>query len=771
MNGLSSHEVEYRVNNGLSNDDKIKYTRTTKEIILSNSITLFNILNLSLLVLVLTTGSLQNTLFIGTIVFNTVIAIYQELKAKRILDNIKVTNQDRVTVIRDGEKKEIAKEEIVIDDLLYLSSGDSVVVDLEVVKSSSLEVDESVITGESDAIMKKKNDKIISGSIVTSGSAYAKVISVGRNNYANNLIKEASLVKDNSSYLQNTINNILKIVTFLIIPVGLLLFISQYFYSNQTYSEAILGAVAGIIGMIPEGLVLLTSIALTAGVIKMAKQNVIIQKLHGIEILSCTDVLCLDKTGTITDGTMEVVDTIVLDNRINVAEIIANICTEEANNSTDIALKKKFGVKNNLNVNDRVSFSSVKKCSITEIEGIKYYLGALEYITNQKITDYEVLNKYILKGYRIITLAKEKNNNIEVLGFIILKDNIRNSAKETLKYFKEQDVEIKIISGDNPITVSNILKQLEFDGYDRYIEGKDLPNDYEELEKIVNEKTVFGRMTPVQKQIVIKALKENNTVSMIGDGVNDVLALKEADCGIALATGVNAARSVSEVVLTTSDFSVLPGIVNEGRRVVNNIERVASMYLIKTTYSFLLSLLSIVLTYEYPFYPIQLSLISSICVGIPSFFLALEPNYSKVGKDFIATVFRNALPNGITVVFNIFIIIMFCTIFNGNFENYRLVVVSLTGFITLRLLYTICKPLNLWRKILLVFCSISFFELLILIPDLFLVTKFDIVSIVFIALLGFIDTYIIDFFEEVYDKILLKVRGFRNERKEKNKLA
>ena len=771
MNGLSSHEVEYRVNNGLSNDDKIKYTRTTKEIILSNSITLFNILNLSLLVLVLTTGSLQNTLFIGTIVFNTVIAIYQELKAKRILDNIKVTNQDRVTVIRDGEKKEIAKEEIVIDDLLYLSSGDSVVVDLEVVKSNSLEVDESVITGESDAIMKKKNDKIISGSIVTSGNAYAKVISVGRNNYANNLIKEASLVKDNSSYLQNTINNILKIVTFLIIPVGLLLFISQYFYSNQTYSEAILGAVAGIIGMIPEGLVLLTSIALTAGVIKMAKQNVIIQKLHGIEILSCTDVLCLDKTGTITDGTMEVVDTIVLDNRINVAEIIANICTEEANNSTDIALKKKFGVKNNLNVNDRVSFSSVKKCSITEIEGIKYYLGALEYITNQKITDYEVLNKYILKGYRIITLAKEKNNNIEVLGFIILKDNIRNSAKETLKYFKEQDVEIKIISGDNPITVSNILKQLEFDGYDRYIEGKDLPNDYEELEKIVNEKTVFGRMTPVQKQIVIKALKENNTVSMIGDGVNDVLALKEADCGIALQSGVNAARSVSEVVLTTSDFSVLPGIVNEGRRVVNNIERVASMYLIKTTYSFLLSLLSIVLTYEYPFYPIQLSLISSICVGIPSFFLALEPNYSKVGKDFIATVFRNALPNGITVVFNIFIIIMFCTIFNGNFENYRLVVVSLTGFITLRLLYTICKPLNLWRKILLVFCSISFFELLILIPDLFLVTKFDIVSIVFITLLGFIDTYIIDFFEEVYDKILLKVRGFRNERKEKNKLA
>lgn len=770
MNGLSSHEVEYRMNNGLSNDDKVKYTRTTKEIVLSNCITLFNILNLSLLVLVLTTGSIQNTLFIGTIVFNTIIAIYQELKAKRILDNIKVTNQDRVIVIRDGERKEIPKEEIVMDDLIYLSSGDAVLVDLEIVKSSNLEVDESVITGEADAIMKRKNDKVISGSTVTSGSAYAKVISVGRNNYANNLVKEAASVKDNSSYLQNTINNILKIVTFLIIPVGILLFISQYFYSNQTYSEAILSTVAGIIGMIPEGLVLLTSIALTAGVIKMAKQNVIIQKLHGIEILSCTDVLCLDKTGTITDGTMEVFDTVILNKKVNVEEILANICTEEANNSTDIALKKKFGVKNNLNVTDRVSFSSAKKCSITTIDDVKYYLGALEYITDKKITDYEELNKYIEMGYRIITLAQEKDK-IEVIGFIILKDNIRSSAKETLLYFKKQDVEIKIISGDNPITVSNILRQLEFEGYDRYIEGKDLPNDYNELVKIVKDKTVFGRMTPSQKQMVIKALKENNTVSMIGDGVNDVLALKEADCGIALASGVNAARSVSEVVLTTSDFAVLPGIVNEGRRVVNNIERVASMYLIKTTYSFLLSILSIILSYEYPFYPIQLSLISSICVGIPSFFLALEPNYSKVGKDFMVKVFRNALPNGITVVLNIFIIIMFCSVFHMNFENYRLVIVSLTGFITLRLLYSICKPLNLWRKILLIFCSISFFELLILLPDLFLVTKFDIVSIVFITLLGFIDTYIIDFLEDIYDRIIFKVRGFRNERKEKNKLA
>lgn len=766
MEGLNRQEVEYRENNGLSNEEKVKYTRTTKQIILSNTITLFNILNISLVVLVLTTGSLQNALFAGTMIFNTIIAIYQEFKSKRILEKLKVTEQDTVTVIREGKKEEIPKEKIVIDDIIYLSSGDSALVDMEVIKSSSLEVDESVITGESDAIIKRKNDKIMSGSIVTSGTAYAKVISVGKDNYASNLIKEATSINDNSSYLQSTINKILKIITFLIVPVGILLFISQYFSSGQSYNEAILSTVAGIIGMIPEGLVLLTSIALTAGVVKMAKKNVVIERLHGIEILSCVDVLCLDKTGTITDGTMEVVDLIKLTEKEDIENIIANINTEEANNSTDKALKKKYGVKDSLKVEERIPFSSAKKCSTTVIGGVKYYLGALEYITEQSIGDYEVLDKYVKKGYRIITLAKEKNT-LEILAFVIIKDNIRPTAGDTLRYFKEQSVEIKIISGDNPSTVSNILKQLDFEGYDRYIEGKDLPNDYNELQKVVKDKTIFGRMTPIQKQMVIKALKEENTVGMIGDGVNDILALKEADCGIALGSGVSAARSVSDVVLKTDDFAVLPSIVNEGRRVVNNIERVASMYLIKTTYSFLLCLLSIGLSHEYPFYPIQLSLISATCVGIPSFFLALEPNYNKVGKDFLMKVFKNAVPNGITVVLNIFIIIMFCSIFNKSFESYRLVVVTLTGFITLRLLYIICKPLNLWRKILLIFCSISFFELLILLPDLFLVSKFDIVSIIFIATLAFIDTYIIDFLSELFEKIVIKIREVKNGKKKK----
>ena len=603
---------------------------------------------------------------------------------------------------------------------------------------------------------------LLSGSFIVSGNAKARVEHIGYDNYTAKISSDTKYIKPISSEIMRSLNKIVKTISVIIVPLGILLFARQLYLTGNTLQNAVVNTVAAIIGMIPEGLVLLTSIALTAGVIKMAKKNVIIQKLHGIEVLSCTDVLCLDKTGTITDGTMTVVDTIVLDKRVNIANIIANINTEEGNNSTDIALKNKYGIKNDLNVTDRVPFSSAKKCSITTIDNTKYYLGALEYITDKQITDYEELDKYIQKGYRIITLAREKDK-IEVLAFIIIKDNIRPSAGDTLKYFKEQGVEIKIISGDNPISVSNILKQLDFEGYDKFIAGPDLPKDYEELVKVAHEKVIFGRMTPSQKQMVIKALKEDNTVSMIGDGVNDVLGLKEADCGIALQSGVNAARSV----LTTSDFSVLPDIVNEGRRVVNNIERVAAMYLIKTTYSFLLSLLSIVLTYEYPFYPIQLSLISSVCVGIPSFFLALEPNYNKVTKGFLSKVFRNALPNGMTVVINIFIIIMFCTVFHKDFENYRLVVVALTGFITLRQLYTICKPLNLWRKILLIFCIISFLELLILLPDLFLVSKFGIVSIIFISVLAFIDTYIIDFLQEIYDKVLIKVRSIKNEIKER----
>ena len=759
MEGLNKQEIDYRINNGLINNENIKNSRTIKTILLSNLITLFNLIHVVLFILALTTGSLENATFMGAICLNIIISIYQEIKAKIIIDKLKIGTENKITVIREGKEVTISPSEILLDDVLYLKQGDNLPVDAEIIKSSNLEVDESIITGESEAIFKKEKDKIISGSIIISGNGYAKVTSINHNTYANNLIKEASKTKDDSSYLMNAINSILKIITVLIIPVGTLLFITQFYYSNQTYKESILSSVAGVIGMIPDGLVLLTSISLTVGVIKMASKKVIIQKLSGIELLACTDILCLDKTGTITDGSMEVVDIINLDKRINLNNIICGI-SKESTNATDSAINKYFkGQETTLNEISRIPFASSRKYVQVEFATGVYAMGALEYITNEKITNYSELNDYLVKGYRIITITaceKEFNKRTnKVIGFIILKDNIRKNAKETLEYFKKQDVLVKIISGDNPITVSNLLKQLDIPDYDKYISGPDLPSEYSELKKIVSDYVIFGRVTPYQKQMIVRALKETSMVGYIGDGVNDILALKEADCGIALATGISAARSVSEVVLTDSDFSVLPEIVNEGRRVVNNIERVASMYLIKTVYSFLICLTCIILSYEYPFYPVQLSLISAICVGLPSFFLAIEPNYEKVEKGFLLKVFRNALPSAISVWLNSLFLIMITYLLKIDFDIFRFTIVAVTGFINLRLLYNISKPLSLVRKILVYFCSITFYLLLLIFNKFFLVNKLNFLSIIFIVVLIISNIYVIDFLEKIYDKFVI----------------
>ena len=764
MNGLNSHEVEYRINNDMVNNENIKNSRSLKTILLSNILTIFNLIHLVLFVLVLTTGSLNNATFVIAILFNLFISIYQEIKAKRIIDKLTIANVTKVKVVRDGDIKEILPNEIVIDDILYLKQGDSLIVDAEVIKTDACEVDESVITGESDSIIKKQGDKLISGSIIVCGSAYAKVISINKDTYANNLIKEASKTVNDSSYLKRCIDSILKVVTFLIVPIGIMLFITQFFYSNQTYSESVLSTVAGIIGMIPEGLVLLTSVSLTVGVIKMASRKVIVQKINGIELLACVDVLCLDKTGTITDGSMSVVDVVKINNKVDMDNIIANM-VKDVVNMTDIALSKCFKIKDNLEFEDRIPFSSSRKYSLIKFKSGTYALGALEYLTNKDIDGFDILNDYVTKGYRIITLVEcgknfDKRTN-KIIGFVVLKDNVRKNAKETLEYFKQQGVNIKIISGDNPKTVSNILKQLSVDNYDKYISGNDLPEDYDELKKIVNDFMIYGRVTPYQKQSIIKALKETSTVGMIGDGVNDILALKEADCGIALASGISAARSVSEVVLTESDFGVLPDIVNEGRRVVNNIERVSSMYLIKTVYSFLISILCIAFSHEYPFYPVQLSLIGVTCVGIPSFFLALEPNYNKVKKGFLVKVFRNAVPSGLCVCINIFFLIMFTYIFKLEFEPFRLIAVVVTGYLNLRLLYKVSFPLTILRKTLLIFCCLSFCLLLLIFKDFFLITNYNFISFIFIFIFIFANNYIVDFFEEIYDKIVLWIEKKR----------
>lgn len=759
MHGLDKDSIRYRIDNDLVNNRTIRNSRTIKQIILSNVITLFNILNIVLFVLVLTTGSLINATFIFTILINTIISIFSEIKAKKMVDSLSIATVNKVKVLRDDEIREILPTEIVLDDILYLTMGDTLMVDGVVLSSSDCEVNESIITGESDSIKKKKDDKVISGSIVTFGNMYVKVTSINENTYANKLIIEASRTKEKSSYLQKNINRILKVVTFLIIPTGVFLFITQYFYSGQTYKGAILSTVAGIIGMIPEGLVLLTSIALTAGVIKLARKKVIIQKLNGIETLSCVDILCLDKTGTITTGELEVIDVVRINNSYDINNIVSNMLGEIVN-ATDKAMDNYFHKKETMKVVERKPFSSKTKYSYVAFSDGEYALGALEYILkDDNIDNYDEISKYIIHGYRILSLVDYSKK--KVVAFIIIRDNVRNSARETLEYFDKQGVNIKVISGDNPMTVSNILKQLEVADYDKYVSGLDLPSECNNLfrELVLNNK-VFGRVTPSQKEMIIKVLKENNTVGMIGDGVNDILALKEADCGIALASGVSAARNVSQVVLTDSDFSVLPSVLNEGRRVVNNIERVSSMYLIKTTYSFLISVLAIILSHEYPFYPVQLSLISAICVGIPSFFLALEPNYNIVKKGFIKKVFRNALPSGICVFINVLFIIMISYIFKLDFDNYRFTIVAVTGYVSLRLLYNVSKPLTLIRKILLLFCFVTFYLLLFIFREYLYVSKLNIMTFVMLAILIFSSNYVTEFLEICYDKIV----GYFNRR-------
>ncbi len=756
MNGLNKQDIDYRINNGLVNNQKDKNTKTIKKIILDNTITLFNILNIVLLVLVLTTRSFRNGLFAIIIVVNTIIAIGSELKAKRIIDKLKLATKNILTVVREGKKQEINEDEVLLDDIIYFSAGDTVLLDT-IIEKGEVNADESVITGESDAIKKKKEDKLISGSVIVSGNCYAKVIAINNDNYASKLVKDASTIKTEDSYLKKNINNIIKIITIIIIPIGVLLFISQYFKSNLTYNEAILSVVAGVVGMIPEGLILLTTTALFVGVITLGKKNVIVQKLNGIEELACTDVLCLDKTGTITTGELEVIKEINL-SKHNFSNIIASL-TPEVYNSTDKALTSYYQGEANYHVKKHIPFTSTRKYKAIFTEEKVYALGALEYMTTQDIKKYDKeVGKYIKEGCRVLTLVEgsniEKNNKIKdakILGFIILKDRLRDNAQEILNYFYEQNVDIKIISGDHPDTIVNITKGLLKET--KCITGPEIDADFQNLDNIVNSFNIFARVTPNQKREIIKALKKKKTVAYIGDGVNDILALKESNCGIALEGGSPATKNVSQIVLTTSDFSVLPKVIKEGRKVVNNIERVSCMYLLKTMYSILLSLLSIIFTVTYPFYPIQLTLISTVCVGIPSLFLALEPNYSKVTKGFLRKVFKNVIPNGICIFTNILVIELLCITFHFDYEFFRIVAVALTGFVTLNLLYRISKPLTFIRKVLVVGCFTTFFATLFFAPNSLLIKNVNIFNIILSLALIYVNAKYIQILYRAYDKI------------------
>lgn len=751
--GLSSEQVNQRKRDKLINNDTLVPTKTIPRIFLDNIVTLFNILNIVLALAVFYVGSYKNLLFMGVIICNILIGTFQEIRAKKAVDKLSLISSTKIKVIRNGKVFHIPVEEVVLDDIVYLESGNQIVADCTIV-DGKCEVNESLLTGEPDSILKKKNDMLLSGSFVVSGSCKAKTEHIGNQNYASKISKDAKYIKKVNSEIMSTLNLIIKIISFMIIPIGIMLFYKQFNIDFNTYQDAVVNTVAALIGMIPEGLILLTSTVLAVGVIRLSKHKVLVQELYCIETLARVDVLCLDKTGTITEGSMEVVDVIEIDksfsNKIN--EIMSSmVYALKDNNPTFNAIKDKFGDKKNYDVIKSIPFSSEKKWSgaYFKNEG-SYILGAAEFILGDNISEIEnELKKYISEN-RVLILAHSENefngedipNDTFPIAFVLINDKIRKQAKETLEYFRQQGVDIKVISGDNVLTVSNIAKSAGLENAENYVDATTLESD-EDLKQAAKKYSVFGRVTPQQKKKLIIALKEiGHTVAMIGDGVNDVLALKEADCSVAMASGSDAARNVSQLVLLNSCFDSMPKVVAEGRRSINNIQRSASLFLAKTLYSSLLAILFIFINMTYPFMPIQMTLISMFTIGIPSFILALEPNNEIIKGNFFINIISKSIPGAIGVVFNILAAILASKIFRLSADEFSTISVILTGYTGLLLLFKISLPLNNIRKALIILMSSGFLVGIILGRELFSLVFLRFTSLFILVILLAVSTFV-----------------------------
>ena len=705
--GLSTAEVNQRISNGKINTVDNKITKSYKQIFLNNTITFFNILNAALLGLVLFVGSYKNTLFILVIIINTIAGIYQEIKAKRTLDRLSILTTSHVEVIRDDELKEIDIDQIVLDDYIVLTTGAQIPTD-SILIDGHMETNESLLTGESDPVLKQNGDTLYSGSFITSGKGICKVIHVGDDNYMNQITQEAKRLKKHNSELNRCLNKILKYVSIVILPIGGLLFLKQFFYGNQTFNNSIVSTVAAILGMIPEGLVLLTSVALTLSVLRLAKQNTLVQELFCIETLARVDVLCLDKTGTITEGTMKVEFDVKMSN-VDISEIVGNLMHSLTDvNVTAQALKEHYQTKTNFNPYFVIPFSSDRKYSGTSyFNRGTYYIGAYQFLFpkgNEELEEKCV--DYASEGYRILVLAHtdEVMSNealpvdLEPLGIIVLSDVIRKDAKETLAYFNEQGVDLKVISGDDPITVSSIAKRAGLNNAHHYVDATTLSTS-EEIAEALNKYSVFGRVTPQQKKAMVVALKQQgHTVAMTGDGVNDVLAFKEADCSIAMASGSDAAKNAANLVLLDNNFDAMPHIVDEGRRVINNITMSASMFLIKTIFSALIAISTIFFGQAYPFEPIQLSLISACGVGIPTFFLTYEANFARVEGNFLETVLEKSFPSAFTIAIGATLVTNIGLALNYDPNMLSTVCVLFTGWNYTIALLKIYRPLTKYRK-------------------------------------------------------------------------
>ena len=677
--------------------------KSDKEIIKENTINIFNILNLVLALFVLLVGSPKNTLFFGVVVINTLIGIIQELRAKHTIDKLSVLAKTKAVVLRDGRLQQIDQEAIVLGDILYLRNGDQVPVDGNLLAGEGVEVDESLLTGEADRVQKTLQDKLFSGSFVTAGECFYQGTAVGKDNFAEQLTSEAKTKKTENSELTKVLSRMIAVLTIVIIPVGLGLFYSQY-QASASIKQAVLGTVAALVSMIPEGLMLLTSVAFAVGAANLARKKVLVQALPSIETLARVDVICLDKTGTITDGTLKFEQALlgeVSENRVNTI-MGALLHHLKDQNATATALRKAFPAVSDWQAEKVIPFSSARKWSgVSFKDQGSFAFGAPEFIFKEMTAEMQSkIQPYLEEGQRVLvlveypgTLEEELVYEPRLLATLIISDNLRENAQATFGYFAKQDVQLKVISGDHPLTVSKIAQKAGIKNAETFIDmsGLDEPIDYKAL---VNQTTVFGRVTPKQKQSLIQALKINHTVCMTGDGVNDVLALREADIGVAMANGSSAARAASDVILLDSDFARMQNVLNEGRRVINNIERVASMYLVKTIYSLLLAVIFMIIASPYPFEPVQLTPINALTVGIPSFFLALKPSYERIKGDFLNNILRVSLPGALTVVSAVMIIQLANVLFDLDYQATSTMSVFLTGCVGLLVLYKVSFPLD-----------------------------------------------------------------------------
>lgn len=698
--GLNDEQVATRMQEHLYNEEVDKLTKSYKTIFKDNFFTLFNLINAILAGLIIYIGSWKNLLFLGTIICNLVIGILQEVRSKRILDKLSLITQSSITVIRNGEEVSLHTSDLVLDDIMLVKTGSQICCD-SIVQDGKLEVNESLVTGESDIITKKVGDSLYSGSFVVSGNAVLKVEHVGKDNYAQTILSDAKVQNRYKSQLRDSINFIIKTIGIIIIPLGILLFLKQFYFGDYSFDESILATVAALIGMIPEGLVLLTSVALAVGTIHLARKQTLVQELYCIETLARVDTLCLDKTGTITKGKMQVEEMISLDGQ-DYSKALSNVVHHlKDENSTAYAIQAFVREDTSFKPIVKIPFSSSRKLSAISFENEgTYILGAYSFVCkqqNDKIADR--LRKEAERGYRIITLAYSskmiENNEIpddaKAIAFLSLSDPIREEAPHTLAYFEQQGVDIKIISGDDPATVHEIARKANLKNYDLYVDASQLKD--EDMMMAVKKYTVFGRVTPEQKKLMIQCLKQQGHITaMVGDGVNDVMALKASDCSIAMASGAETAKNVANLVLLDSNFANVPHIVAEGRRVINNIQRASSLFLVKTTFSLILSILTLFLSTKYPYAPIQLTLISTITIGIPSFFLALENNYSRVKGNFLINVFTRAIPGALMVILCIIYVNILHFVFVFSDEAVSTMCVILTVVSGLIVLHRVCTP-------------------------------------------------------------------------------